>query len=730
MSHQIFKVMQRLKLIIAILIISCSGAFAQTVIKGTVKDAKGVSIPGANVYIKDTFDGVNSQADGSFSFETDETGNQVLIVSFIGFKSFEKPIAIDNTTLSVQVVLVEEINKLDGVTITAGAFEASDVKKVTVLKPLDIVTTASAAGDIMGAINTLPGTATVGESGRLFVRGGEGYETKVFIDGLEVRNAFGATAPNVPTRGRFSPFLFKGVTFSTGGYSAEYGQALSSALVLNSNDLADKTQGDVSIMSVGGDLAYTKRWDNTSISGKVQYTDLRPYQDMVRQFFDWEQAPVGKVGELVFRQKVNKNGLLKVYTNIDVSNFKIRFPNINRDGIKDTISVDNNYGYVNASYKDILNAKWSVRGGISSTYNKEKVGFNADKMNELEKGLHGKLAFDWDASEKVTVNMGTEFFHKRFDRTFDTNDGSTESFGFEDNMAASFVEADYFASNKLVLRTGLRYEHSSLVNQAWVSPRVAMSYKLNDYGQFSLAWGRFLQSPQNDYAFVNRRLAPEQATHHILNYQYIRDNRVFRVETYWKKYDDLVKFQSVNDFNPLTYNNNGFGDAKGFDIFWRDSKTFKNTDYWVSYSFVDAERNYQDFNTLATPSFISKHNFSWVVKHMVEPIRTQFGATLNYGSSRPFHNPNKPGFQNDRTPNYSDLSLNAAILLKQNIIIYMSSSNIFGRDNIFGYEYASQPNTEGIYDRQPIRQGAKRFIFIGLFITLTKDGQENQLQNL
>ncbi|MFT6873702.1 MAG: hypothetical protein ACJAVN_002724, partial [Roseivirga sp.] len=50
--------MQRLKLIIAILIISTSSVIAQTVIKGTVKDAKGVSIPGANIYIKDSFDGV------------------------------------------------------------------------------------------------------------------------------------------------------------------------------------------------------------------------------------------------------------------------------------------------------------------------------------------------------------------------------------------------------------------------------------------------------------------------------------------------------------------------------------------------------------------------------------------------------------------------------------------------------------------------------------------------
>lgn len=74
--------------------------------------------------------------------------------------------------------------------------------------------------------------ALVSEDGRLFVRGGQAGETQVFIDGLRVFQPFNATANNIPTRGRFSPFLFKGITFSTGGYSAEYGQALSSVLLL------------------------------------------------------------------------------------------------------------------------------------------------------------------------------------------------------------------------------------------------------------------------------------------------------------------------------------------------------------------------------------------------------------------------------------------------------------------------------------------------------------------
>ena len=36
---------------------------------------------------------------------------------------------------------------------------------------MDIVTTAGSAGNIIAALETLPGTQTVGESGRLFVRG-------------------------------------------------------------------------------------------------------------------------------------------------------------------------------------------------------------------------------------------------------------------------------------------------------------------------------------------------------------------------------------------------------------------------------------------------------------------------------------------------------------------------------------------------------------------------------
>ena len=81
---------------------------------------------------------------------------------------------------------------------------------VNVLKPLDVVTTASALGDYIGALQTLPGTSTVAEDGRLFVRGGDAEETQTFIDGIRVFSPYTPTTNNIPSRGRYSPFLFDG----------------------------------------------------------------------------------------------------------------------------------------------------------------------------------------------------------------------------------------------------------------------------------------------------------------------------------------------------------------------------------------------------------------------------------------------------------------------------------------------------------------------------------------
>lgn len=145
--------------------------------------------------------------------------------------------------------------------ISAGSFESSDENKAVILKPLDILTTGADA-DIYSTLETLPGTQQIGETDGLFVRGGSASETKTLIDEMTVQNPFYGSVPDIPSRGRFSPMLFKGTVFSTGGYSAQYGQALSSVLVLKTQDLPDKTRSAINIMPLGLGGSHTQLWEN------------------------------------------------------------------------------------------------------------------------------------------------------------------------------------------------------------------------------------------------------------------------------------------------------------------------------------------------------------------------------------------------------------------------------------------------------------------------------------
>lgn len=699
--------------------------FGQTMLTGTVLDEKGEPIPGANIMIVGSYDGASSALDGTFSFETSEKGDQLLTVSFVGYKTYQQEVHLSGKPLQLAIELKEEINQLEAVVISAGSFTAGEEKRRTILKAIDIATTAGATADIAGALNTLPGTQKVGESGRLFVRGGDGNETRTFIDGMMVLDAYNPAAPNTPSRGRFLPFMFKGTSFSTGGYSAEYGQALSSALVLNSKDKAELNQTDIGLLSVGGDIAHTQVWDRSSLSGKIQYTNIRPYFGLINQEIDWINAPASFESSAAYRQKVGEYGMVKFFGNYSHSNYSLYQRDILNPDVRNSFDQTNNYGYGNASFTQGINEKWLLRGGLSYNRNENDILINSVPVNETETGLHSKLVAENGISDRLELRMGME--HIITDYNASQAFSGSASTQLTNPITATFVEAEAYASEKLVARAGIRQEYNHSLQNFALDPRLSLAYKPFDKGQFSLAYGRFRQLPLNRFLSTNRQLDEELAEHYIFNYQVVNDQRTFRAEVYYKNYSNLVKYQNGN---PTLLNNEGTGFAKGFEFFWRDSKSLKNVDYWVSYSYLDTERDYLNFPVSATPSFASRHNFSFVYKHFISDLKTQLGMTYSYSSARPFNNPNQDEFNAGRTPSYQDLSVNAAYLPKPYLIIYISATNVLGRDNIFGYEYSASPGADGLFAERAIRQPAKRFLFLGVFITLSKNKSINQLPNL
>ncbi len=699
---------------------------AQSTVNGKVTNAKGNPIEGANVYLEGTYDGSTTNTAGIFNFKTNEIGDQTLIISYLSYETFTFSGKVNEmNNLSIQ--LREDVNTLDAVVLSAGTFEAGDNSKISVLKPLDVVTTASAVGDFVGALQTLPGTTTVSEDGRLFVRGGDAEETQIFIDGIRVFTPYSPTTNNTPTRGRYSPFLFDGITFSTGGYSAEYGQALSSVLLLNTIDEPDQNKTDIGIMSVGGTLGKTRKWNKSSLSVNASYINLAPYIALFPDRNDWEKPFESMSGEAVFRQKFD-NGLLKLYSAFDSTNFELTQEDINFvEGVP--YKLKNNNFYLNGSYSGMLSDEWSFLGGMSFTGDKTKINVLDQDINDRENSLHAKMRFKRRYSSRFKLSFGLEYFNTDFNEQYSNDLQSDINLKFTNGLSAGFVESDIFFSKKLALKIGLRSEYDHLLNELNLSPRSSLALKTTSKSQISLAYGKFYQNPSNSVLKFNQDLNSQLASHYILNYQYNNDGKILRIESYFKDYKSLVLFDS-NEGVINNISNEGFGYAKGLDLFWRDSKTIKNFDYWISYSFLDSERKYKEFPIEAQPNFVNTHNLSVVGKYWIDDWKSQVGFSYGFASGRTYTDPNKEGFLNSKTRSYNSISLNWAYLISQQKILYFSINNVLGFKNINGYQYSNAPDINGNFARRALQPAADQFFFIGFFWTISDSGTDNQLDKL
>ncbi|MBS1495993.1 MAG: TonB-dependent receptor, partial [Bacteroidetes bacterium] len=187
------------------------------------------------------------------------------------------------------------------------------------------------------------------------------------------------------------------------------------------------------------------------------------------------------------------------------------------------------------------------------------------------------------------------------------------------------------------------------------------------------------------------------ATHYILQYQKQHNDRIFRTEIFYKKYNHLYKTNTDNFGRLLASDNSGFGYAQGVEIFWRDKKTFKNLDYWVSYSYLDTKRNYLNFPFEMTPNFAAKHTASLVVKKFVLPWKMGFNASYNFATGRPYYNLQYNSTQNKytladagTTINYNNLSFSLNYLphlgdtkRKSFLVWVVSLSNVLGQKQIY-----------------------------------------------
>ncbi|MEO6820000.1 MAG: carboxypeptidase-like regulatory domain-containing protein, partial [Ginsengibacter sp.] len=563
-------------------------AFSQIKIEGTIKDNKNQPIPGASIVIDGSYDGATADSLGKYSFVTSESGEQLLKVTASSFFPVEQKIMIEKNNLIMAFSLKEKITELKAVVISAGSFIASDQKKSSALKPLDVVTTASANGSITDAFKTLPGAQQVGESEGLFVRGGTSSEAKYFIDGSLVNDFFYSSKPGIASRERFNPFLFTGYAFSSGGYSALYGQALSSVLIMESIDLPEKTSANfgISYLSANAGIQKLSKNKKSSWGTSYSYMNLALVYNLIKQQSDYFRIPVIQQGDFNFRTKTSSTGFLKYYVNVSHTNVALRNQDVDSLSLKDAFSLKNLNMYHNLSWKENLGNHWKINTGLSYTYDKNSVGLALqDKDNKKVEIIDNPLYANKNvgiesrrnyANAKIVlekkfgglnaVRFGAENNYSNEKTDINNKSGLLQSQQLRENILSGFVETDIYITNKWGAKLGARTEHSQLLKKWNVAPRISLAYQFPDRSQASFAYGIFYQNPESKYLPALNALHFQEATHYILQYQKTRSGRNFRTEIFYKKYNDLVK---TEESGARAINNKGFGDAKGIEFFWR-----------------------------------------------------------------------------------------------------------------------------------------------------------------
>ncbi|HMK05474.1 MAG TPA: TonB-dependent receptor [Ferruginibacter sp.] len=746
-----------LTLIILMAALSTKG---QLKVSGKVTDTKGRPVMGVSITLKDTYDGSTTDSLGNFSFSTPEKGAQLIETSIIGYRPFQQVIKLETDPLVLNISLKELVTELKAVVISAGSFVASDKNKGAVLSALDIVTTPSANGDVTSAFKSLPGTQQVGESEGLFVRGGSATESKIYMDGNLVNNFFYSSTPGIATRGRFNPFLFKGTVFSSGGYSALYGQALSSALILESKDLPEKTQADlaISVIGVGGGIQHLAKDKKSSWGISYNYTDLWLAFKVNKFKQDFYQVPVYHQGDANFRIKTKSGGFIKYYGYISANKTGFRTHDIDSLVLKNAFAIENLNTYQNINWRDNIAAGWRINTGISFSTNKDDIvnelqdagnkkqvisnsslyAFKNFTLNNKAKYAQVRLVLEKKMNGLNVIRFGTDYFYSDERSTYTLYDGTRFSESVKDNMASVFAETDIYITNSLAAKIGGRVEHSEIIKKWNVAPRVSVAYKFADNSQASFAYGIFYQNPDRKNLPTTAGLNYSQATHYILQYQKMSSQRTFRVEAFYKDYDDLYKTNVSFTGREIASNNKGFGYAKGVELFWRDKKTFKDVDYWVSYSFLDTKRDYLNYPGAITPSFAASHTAALVVKRFVMPWKTQFNLSYNFATGRPYYhiaydNVQSKYFISDggKTINYNSMSFSVNYLPgigkkdpKAFTVWVLGINNVLGQNQVYNYNYSADGRR-----KEAITPPSKRFIFLGCFISFGIDRTQDAINN-
>src|SRR4030095_3634459 len=340
--------------IIILFILSSSPLFAQdTKIYGQVTDKKSHPINGANVVIEVSIDDTTTDSTGYYEFETSKTGSQMLIFTAIDFNENKLPINIQpGSPIEANAKLGKATVETDEILVTASSYTSGQQSQVTIT-PLEIVRIPGSDADLYRALTTFPGANQVDDGRRIKVRGGDADEVLTILDQASLYHPFIFDDDfNTSSYTTINPWGLRGINFSSGGFSAQFGNTLSAVLDFKSYEMPQGTGAFLwlGLANIGLSGVYLSKDKKFGATMDIGQTILEPYFKINNYLIDnYNPIPLARGVGGTLSYKTGNTGYLKGY--FDYSEDKI--------GIKNTSPTYD--GFYNSKAKTFFgNLKFST----------------------------------------------------------------------------------------------------------------------------------------------------------------------------------------------------------------------------------------------------------------------------------------------------------------------------------------------------------------------------------
>ncbi len=693
------------------------------IIKGIITDENGSPLKYANIYIMNSVEGCMSNEKGEFYFTTSQFGDFTLLCSYIGFKIFEREIiTTPGKIISLTIHLKKKVIQGKTLTVTASSFTAGNdsEQKGVVLSALDVVRTPGSAADIFWAIQSFPGLQQVEEGAGLFVRGGDVSETAVYLDGALLQHPYKYESPTGGFFGTFNPFLLKGTYFSSGGFSAEYGNALSGVLAMQSRDLPSQCQYGIGVGLAAESMFITVPVINDkfgfSLSGNVSNTKMMFKLNGSEKNFSHYPSSYDLNFNCIYKPDKNSKIKMFIFREDDKVGVEVENPEYSSHFYGDASN-----SLYNLQFSTLLNQNILLKANTALTRYVKKLSLGVMDLNLEDRVQQTRCEIEGKFSPNLSIISGIELYQLKtfIEGTVPMERDDTDPYALSQHVDTEyishlknfFIQGDYLTPWGCSIISGLRGEYESITNQYRIDPRLSVIFPLSLNTAITAAYGIYHQFPHPQYydSYVgNPELTAMKSVHRVVGINHKRKNTLFRVEAYYKNYKNLLLEDVAKN-----YTNQGKGYSKGLDIFIK--KKFTLLSGWVSYSWLQARRKWMDLPVMSSPYFDITHNFNAVMT--ADLCKTiSLGIRFRYATGKPYTS-EEGAFHNKRVPSYQNMDMNISWIHSfwgsDMTIIYLAVSNLMGRKNIFDYIYSSD-----FEKREAVTSTFQRSVYFGCQINL------------